>query len=154
MKLMRKRYKASMGKFSTLLTKALINRYDNMVRGVYTRKRLSLTVLDPDALEEAIIQRQASQLEDLERKEMIARIREVDEDIADLVEVGVPKELFIYARNQARNRALKNGTKIRKISFARTVIEGFYGINLNKLLNKIYSDGRGSLKLMKDNKEI
>lgn len=140
MTLLRKRYKPSMGKFSTLLSKALINRYAKIIREINARKRLSMTVLDPDAFEEAIIQKQKSQHEELERKEMMAKIRKVDEDLADLIEIGVPEELFIYARNQARSQALKNKTKIHKISFAKGIIEGFYGIKFNKILKLIHSD--------------
>lgn len=142
MQLLRKRYKADEGKFSTFLSKALINRYAKINRGIYTRKRFCSDVLDQEAFEGAIIQKTKSQQEELERKELIAKIRTIDEDIADLVEVGVPRELFIYARNQARSRAVKYGTKICKISFARNIIEGFYGINLNKILKLIYPENQ------------
>lgn len=138
-KMMRKRYKPEMGKFSTLLTKALMNSYGKIVRTAYTKKRASLTVIDPYQ-DEYYVKDQFTQQDAMERKELLKRIREVDEDIADMLEVGVSPELLIYARNRARNRAVKSGRKLNKISFSIKIIEKFYGISFKTTLNRIHSN--------------
>jgi hypothetical protein len=139
MKLMRKRFKPDKGKFSTILYKALENRYRQLLREARTKKRASITVLDPYQDEITFDCRQADAQTFLERKEMLKRIREVDEDIADLIEVGVPSGLMAYARFKARHRALKGGTNIGKISFAWKIIEKFYGIDLKAVIKTIHS---------------
>ena len=138
--LLRKRYKPKMGKFSTLLSKCIINKYQKIIRSAYAKKRASITTLDPYQFDIIINQDQLSQLEELERKEIVAKVRNIDEDIADLIEIGVSKEFFIFARNQARKKALKSGTKINKISFAKKIIEKFYGVDLKKLIKTMNNE--------------
>lgn len=139
MKLLRKRYKPNKGKFITFLYKALDNRFKQLLREAYTKKRASVTVLDPYQDEITFDNNISSAQTILERKEMLKKIREVDEDIADLIEIGVSPELLAYARFKARHRALKGGTNIGKISFAWKVIEKFYGVDLKSILNIIHS---------------
>jgi DNA-directed RNA polymerase specialized sigma subunit len=139
MKMLRKRFKPGKGKFSTVLYKALDNRFKQLLREAYTKKRASVTVLDPYQDEITIDCNQMSAQTFLERKEMLKRIREVDEDIADLIEIGVSPELLAYARFKARHRALKGGTNISKISFAWKIIEKFYGIDLKAVIKTIHS---------------
>jgi len=139
MSLLRKRYKPNKGKFITFLYKALDNRFKQLLREAYTKKRASVTVLDPYQDEITFDNNISNAQTFLERKETLKRIREVDEDIADLIEIGVSPELLAYARFKARHRALKGGTNIGKISFAWKVIEKFYGVDLKSILNTIHS---------------
>jgi len=139
MKLLRKRFKPEKGKFTTILYKAIENRFKQLLREAYAKKRASITVLDPYQEEITMDCNKSNAQTFLERKETLKRIREVDEDIADLIEIGVSAELLAFARYKARHRALKGGTNIGKTSFAWKIIEKFYGIDLKVVLKAVHS---------------
>lgn len=145
--LKRKRFKSGKAKFSTLLYRSLINRYQNILRKAYTKKRIdghntvdfdevsyglsiSGTIIDENCNDQHL---------KLVRKEIIIKIRSIDEDIADLIENGVPDELLIYARQMARIKACKFDAPVKNISFTRKIIEKFYGIKIKRLIRSINS---------------
>ena len=147
MKLRRKRYKPSMGKFITILTKSIKNQYAKIVRDAYTTKRglINFVTVDPVEFETYIHKNQISQDVELERKEILNKLREIDSDVADLIEFGVPDELFAYARKTARKIAVERKRKraglikINKIIFSKSLLEKFYKVDFDNLIKTLHS---------------
>lgn len=132
MMVLRKRLNPKRGKFITLLTVSLKNRFQKLIREAYAKKRLYITAVDPTAFN--LMPSTNNQQKIMERKEALERIRDIDEDLANIIEHGIPPELFIFARNKARQKSFKNGTKIKKITFDQKTLEQHY----NKCFDEIF----------------
>jgi len=135
MMVLRKRLNPRKGKFITLLTVSLKNRFQKLIREAYAKKRLCITAVDPDSFN--LIPSKNNQQKIMERKEALERIRNIDEDLANIIEHGIPTDLFIFARNKARQKAYKNGTKIKKITFDQKTLEQHYNKCFAEIFDKL-----------------
>lgn len=131
-KLLRRKLKPDGASFSTLLFKALINRYKDIVKSCYTQKRkhdrvtyqevnLVSTVRSPQKL--------------LELKEIIDYISFYNSGLAEYFLHGPSNDLLKYAEDRANRRAVKRGKKkAEKVVIHKRCLEEFFGIDFQDIV--------------------
>lgn len=139
-KLITRRLNRKGAKFSTVLYRSLINRYSDIIREAYQPRRRHYSLMS-DCQIETICDRQLTQEELLERKEIIDYIRMFDEKLADYLLYGPSDELLKFARSK----------RVRVSQIDLPVIEEFFGFSLSDLL-KSFRIGRVLIK--KDRKTV
>jgi len=126
--------------FGTVLYKAVINKFSNLLRDAYRPKHINASFLAGDVLE-GMPSDSEDQLEALigkERKEeILRRLYAIDADIADFVRNGPPPELLRFAKHKALKRSYWNNTKYKEAKLTWRLIESFYGINLRKIIRQL-----------------
>lgn len=142
-KLLHKRFRPENGtSFGTVLYKAITNHYSKLLRYAYRPKHINAICVPGENFEQCPDELNTPQ-EALMRKEneekILNRLKEIDRDIHDLVVNGPPAELMAFAKKSARVTAYKRGCRRWEDRLTWPVIESFYGVNLESIIQQIHT---------------
>lgn len=149
-RLIRKRFKVSKGtKFGTLLWKAITNHYSNILRDAYKPKNINAIYIPSEEFD----RHQSSEFSPVDaliRKEyeekILLKLKEIDQDIYDLVVNGPPEDLLMFVRKNARVSAYRRGCKKWNLRLTRKIIELYYDVNLESIIKQLHCEIPNKIK--------